>query len=240
MQPDCPVHSGRPSGKVCTMVEMPPFSYLCGEGESSSWLTLTDTVLMGEELFETDSWRLSSIAQMQANKRELAVLQRWWNVNPTIDTNGWSREGNTAEGFVLYLYTLYMEKKYSREFYKQMKEKLVNGRAIDGEFFLPSLAKGPVVRDVFITLDTIRTELDVIGIKKIASRLYQVNIDQGSIHSIDFTKTVEGVVAGNLPPAKIHEVRKRLKNIIRLDGNPETLRYAPPWISTFRPEDNLP
>jgi hypothetical protein len=69
---------------------------------------------MGEELFETENWRLSSIAQMQANKCDLAVLQRWWNVDPTADTNGWSREGNAAEGFVLYLYTLYMEKKYNR------------------------------------------------------------------------------------------------------------------------------
>lgn len=108
-----------------------------------------------------------------------------------------------------------------------------------GSFFA-TLIGGPVVSNVFMTLDIIRTsEIGDPAIRKISRRLYQTYIRQGSIHSADFSKTVESVLArANWHPAKIDEIHQRLESIARHVDNLESRKLGFGATNyNFRPED---
>jgi hypothetical protein len=232
-------------GKVCTVVEMPPFSFLSGEGCFDESLTLTDTVLISEELFPTETWRLAAIAFMQANKLDLAVLQRWWQEDVRVESN---RNGNIVEGVMLYGYILYMEKTQGRAFYRQIKENVSSGKRVEAgneSFLLPFFTGGPVIRDVFMILDAIRTpEYGDPAIKQIMRQLYQVYVSKGTIGPAEFVKVVKtAVMDANWPPAKTDEIRNQLENIVKDMHVIATRKLKPAsniTIYTFRPEDWLP
>jgi hypothetical protein len=220
---NCSTPDTAQSEKICTIVEIPPFSFLTGEGGINKSLTLTDAVLVTEDLFFTGTWPSVTFTDMQANKRDMAVLQRWWPEDITV--SGWLQESDISESLMLYLYALYMEKTRGRGFYEQVKDNLLSGKgATYGEFFLPSLTGGEVARDIFMTLDMIRTSNHGDpAIKKIMSRFHQIYVYQGGIQSKDFAKVVEGVVAGmDRQPANSDEIRRKLKSIAKHVDNPET------------------
>lgn len=231
------------SAKICTVVEIPPFAFLNNEEGS---LTLTDAVLVTEDLFAAATWRLAILADMQANKRDMAVLQRWWPEDITTHTNGWVQDGDITKGVLLYLYTIYMDKTRNCEFYEHVKENLLSDKgATSGEYYLPLLTGGPIVRDVFMTMDMVRTsKLDDPAIKKIANRLYQVYVCEGSISLAEFIKVIETETVGmDRSSAKIAKIRHQLQIIAKDVDNPETqkLVHGFPMINfTFRPEDWLP
>ncbi len=243
-QSNCSVDScAGQSGKICTVVEIPPFAFL-NNGEGS--LTLTDTVLVTEELFETVTWHWAIFSKMQANKRDMAVLQRWWPEEITTHSNGWLQDGDITKGVLLYLYTMYMEKIRSGGFHERVKENLFSGQgATDVEYCLPSFTGGPIVRDIFMTLDMIRTsKFDDPAIRKIVNRLYQVYVYKGNVNLTEFTKAIEAVISSSdLQSERIYEIRQRLKSIAKHVDNPETQRlmHKLSMINyTFRPEDWLP
>jgi hypothetical protein len=240
LQPDCPAAPDvQPSGKIGTVVEIPPFSFLTEEEELDERLALTDTILISEHIFPTETWRLANIADIQANHLDMAVLQLWWPEDITMGVDG--RDGNISEGLALYLYTLYMEKKRGRGYYEQVKENVLSGSGVtNGKFIQPLWAKGPVVRNVFMTLDMIRaSELGDPAIQKILHLLYQTYISQGSIRSTDFSKTVDGVLArANWHPAKTDEINQRLESIAGHVDHLESRKLGFGAANyTFRPED---
>lgn len=231
------------SGKVCTVVEIPPFAFLNNEEGS---VTLTDTVVLTEDLFFTPTWHWTPLLTMQANKGNRAVLQRWWQEDITIHTNGWMQNGDITKGVLIYLYALYIEKTRNQELYEHMKENLLsNEGATEGETFLPSLIKGPIVRDVFMTLDMIgATKVGEQAIRKIVNKLYRVYANEGRINQADFILAIEAETGSlNLSPNKVGQIHGLLKGITMHGNNPETwkmIHNASINNYTFRPEDWLP
>ena len=243
LQQDCHADTDiAPSGKICTVVEMPMFCFITEEGERFDNLALTDTVLVTENHFKSDKWRLAMVSEAQASKLDFAVQQRWWQDDLTVSN---IRNGNIAEGLMIYLYTLYGEKTRGSGFYDTIKHILLTK---GGEEFRvlepPILLWGPVVRDVFMTLDAIRTsEGGDLAVKNIARQLYQVHIRKGNIEPADFTQAVEAVLSGaDWPQEKSSEIRWQTGNIARHYDNPAIRKLKPRFAVTFfffYPEEGL-
>lgn len=229
--------------KNSILVEMPPFSFLSDNFVSDN-IALPNCIAISEELFETVKWRMSSISEMQQNKRDLAVIQYWWQENITGTQVFY--HGNIPEGIILFLFTLYREKVYQPGFYQQIKENLSTGKAVDsGYSLLPSLTGGPVVRDVFLILDAINnSKQGDEKIKTVLQQLYYIYQSKKQINATDFTEVIHRVSADidcSVSKKKaIHHWVKAISKNIDIIENEELRAVFPISLFTFRPEEWLP
>jgi hypothetical protein len=196
------------SGKICTIVETPQFFAPFYDGQHVS-VALTDTVLIIEDVFGLDEMFLED-AKMGLG--EIGLLQRWWQ--DLVEVCG-CRQGNITEGLVLYLHILYAEKIYGHGYYEQAKQNLQNE---DGRLWRNvTVFEGPVVRDVFMTLDCIRTSaLGDPAIKQIMRDLYQRYTSKGRIDPEDFAAAVKVLLLeADWPEENTVEVLQRLDRIVQ-------------------------
>lgn len=210
------------AGRKYIVAEMPPFFFYTMEGRPAKNLTLTDTVVVSEAYFRSSNQRLATQADMRGQKRDMAVLQRWWKED--IISNADARVGTIAEGSMLYSYVLLLEKTRGRAFYEYVKKELLKGgRSVGGEESkLALLVAGPVVRDVFMVLDAVRTAEDgETAVRETLSRLYPVYAGQGKVDPADFSAVVETVLREKeWPQGKRQEIRLRLESIAQYAANP--------------------
>ncbi|SMD15835.1 ABC transporter permease [Sporomusa malonica] len=214
--------------KLLTVIEMPTFFSYSETGESSRILTLTNSVLFSENYFRTGKHLFAFLDDIQANKGDLAVLQRWWQEDITR-MYGWDRDGNISESIMLYLHTLYNEKKHGPAYYAQVKENLLaavstsNG---EGDFTRPSLIGGSVAKDVFMILDTIRNfQFGNTAIRDVICSLYTVYCSQKEIQPDEFANIIERIlIKHDCPQEKRAEIYRRLDNITRRANDPNAWR----------------
>jgi hypothetical protein len=223
-----------PAGKTGTVVEIPSFfSFM-----ESQDLLLTDTVLLLENYFRVSRRSIALVAEMQANKRDLAILQRWWAENPV--RYEWERDGQIGEGLLLYFATLGLEKRWGRDFYKVLKGNYFK------ELTLPILTGGPVVREVFAIMKTLRDrQTSDLVIKQLTGRLYRIYSRQRRIDPGDFSREVEtALTQRDIPKARIDEIRRRLFQLDQEARKPERrlirLKYSLPLTIVFNQEEWVP
>jgi hypothetical protein len=232
---------GVPTAKTGTVVEIPPFfSFMEAED-----LLLTDTVWLTENYFRIGRGSLALVAEMQANKRDLAILQRWWGEDPI--RNDWRRDGQIGESLMLYFYVLGFEKRWGRDFYEAIKAYLLLGNSFNyGTVTLPGVTGGPVVRDVFAIMDALRySRSNDAAIKQMIGSLYRLHECQGQIGSGDFGKAVEAALTqGDYPIARATEIRSRLCRLDREARNSERrrirLEYSLPVTIVFNQDEWVP
>jgi hypothetical protein len=212
-----------PVVKAGTVVETPSFFSFTEDGCMTKDLFLTDTVLLTEDYFRVGNRSLALVAEMQANKRDLAILQRWWQEDLT--RYSWDCDGDIGEGLMLYCYTLGLEKRWGRGFYEAVKANLRNNSNFMA-FTLPEVTGGPLVRDVFTIMDALRgSGSDDSAIKQMIGQLYRLYVCQGRIKPSDFTKEVEMTLAqGEHHIARAMEIRRRLRRLEREVRNQERRR----------------
>ena len=236
---------GAPSAKLYTVVEIPTFfAYTKADYSDDDDfifnLTLTDTVLISEYHFRGDKWRWSFKSDIQANKYNMAVLQRWWQEDITV--MGEYCDGNITESLMYYLAALYAEKTWGRMFYEQAKQSLLTKTKTDlKQFAFPFAAGGPVVRDVFMTMDTIRSELGDLAIKKIMRELYAVYIRKRTIDPTDFSQVVETATArADWPQEKREEIHRLFETIAQQSNELQKRKIkSTGTIFEFNPEEWL-
>lgn len=209
-----------PQGKTCTVVEI-PFKFV-SDWEGDADITLVNTVLVNDEDFQSSLHWLAAIygvTDAQVSGRDVAIL-RCWGQDGSV--SGYDGEGDIIDGLGLYLHTLYTEKTQGHVYYEQLKQQLLveDGKDIGN---IPSMIKGPVVRDVFMVLDVIRTsDLNNLYIKRIMHENYQIYARKNHIDSTDFVKIVEAVLSGmDCSPERSDEIHRRLESITQRTNDPE-------------------
>ncbi len=231
------------SGKTCTVLELPALAFLAGNEEFGRDLSLTDTILISEDLFQAGKWRLAAAAMMQDNKRSMAVLQRWLQEDLTV--GGSYYNGSICEGLMLYLFALQAADNGGREFFDSIKLNLQAGKGADsGEFYLPRMASGPVIRDVFLLFEAMRAaDSGTVVLKQVTQRLYAVYIQKRTISASDFAGVIQTVLAGTDWPSRQTElIRQYLRNIAKHDSpeNRGLKQGIQVTLFPFRPEEWLP
>jgi hypothetical protein len=205
-----------------SLVEIPPFLLFSQDGRSLKNLTLTDTVTVSENYFNNPSHTLAFLDTVQENKLHAAILQRFWqqDFSQTITNNE-----DINDSIFLYLYLFGLEKNHSPEFYLEAKKSAAaGGKSIVEDFRMPFLLLTHTTREVFLTLDTLRTEFGEHAIKKIMRRLYSIKKQEGRVQATDFTKAVESVLASSgILPEKEAEIKERLQAIELLATIPKEI-----------------
>jgi len=199
------------SDKTCTIIEVPSMFSLNGE---DSDVTLANTVVVEDLGFQSPLLSLLvalGFVKPSTSHFELAAL-RSWGQDRTV--SGYCSNGNIVDGLGLFLHAIYNETTYGCAYYEQVKQNVLTDDGIGMEG-IPSLLKGPVVREVFMILDTIRSiKSGDVAIKKIVSEGYQICIAKNKIDATDFTQIVEGVLVSiDCPQEKVDEIHNRLGNI---------------------------
>lgn len=235
------------AAKKYTVVEVPSSLFLTADGTSIKDLALTDTILLSENYFRSKQRRFAVLADIQSFKCDYAVLQRWLQEDMTCD--GARHNGSISEGLMLYLLSIFEEEKRGTVFYEQIKQNLLTAKSTDDgqdQFILPSLTGGPIVRDVFMILDAIRTSEwgGDPALKSIVHNLYQVYVRKRAIESTDFTEAVEALmVQQRCPQDEAEDIRQRLENISKNMNDQEYYMLKPTvgvTIMAFCPEEWAP
>jgi hypothetical protein len=220
-----------------TLVELPPCFFCTDDGVPVKSLTLTNAIVLSENLFRKNVWHLDFLDGIRTNKLAIAVLQRWWQADITgIDD---SRHGDITESLMLYLYALYVDKNQQPGFYDQVKQNLLTGERTgngEGDFIRPDLIGGDVVRDVFLTLDDIRnTQQGESELQAMMQRFYELTAQTGTVNPDDFAQSVEAVlVKGNASAEQTADIRQRLASITQ-QVNEDAMRQlnAEPSLALF-------
>lgn len=217
-------------GSNFTVIEIPPFLLFSEDGEPLKNLTLTDSVVLSENYFKTDNLSLGFLNTIQANKRDMAVLQRWWQEDLSEEDMIIEGYGNSSIGSSLsyYLYVIGLEKIRIPEFYIQAKQNIeTQQRLLIDDYCLPLLPISPVAREIYPVLDTLRTELGDQALRKVLRNLYRLYVRQGNIQATDFSQTIEMALAASvLAPEEQADIRMHLRNIERLTASPEVFEAA--------------
>jgi hypothetical protein len=242
-QPNRDIVAKRFHSKQCTVVEVPPFFNCTEDGDAVRNVTLTDTILLTENFFRTEKKWPAFLTTIQANKRDLAVLQRWWPEDPTRDC--WKREGSISEGLMLYFYSMWLEKRFEKDFFPKVRQNLKTGNSNYDQFTLPFVAGGPVIRDVFTVLDLLRTaDSNATQFSQTVRRLYQVYRQKKSVSAPKWTQVVEATLQkGNYPATAKAKIKGRLKRITQRLREPEHRKMKlliSTTIFTFNQEEWLP
>jgi hypothetical protein len=222
-----PVKSG-------TLVEIPQFfSFM-----ETKDLLLTDSVSLLENYFRVSRRSLALVAEMEATKRDLAILQRWWAENPV--QYDWERDGQIGESLLLYFAALGLEKRWGRDFYQDVK----------GNYFkestLPGFTGGPVVREVIAIMKTLRDrQTSDLAMKQLTGRLYRIYRRQGWIDPDDFSREVETVLTQrDIPKARVDEIRRHLERLAQEARKPERrlikINYSLPVTIVFNQDEWVP
>ena len=207
--------------KTCTVVEVPHELMF-------SDVTLTDTILVNDTEFESfmERWmEIFGTTDLTDAVHSTDALQ-YWGQDAVV--NGYSK-GNIIDGMGCYLQTLYLEKTRGPVYYEQVKQALlIEERDNRGRTLLFS---GPVVRDVFMVLDAIRTsELGDSAIQQIMRELYQVGTRKRTIDPADFSRAVKAVLAEtNWPQARYDEINWRLESIKANITSPDSEKLSWKW-----------
>ena len=217
------------------VIEIPPFLLFSEDGEPRKNLTLTDSIVLSENYFKTDNLTLDFLNKIQTNKRDMAVLQRWWqeDLSEEMGLDGYG-DKSIYSSLSYYLYIVGLEKTRAPESYtlarkniaesytlaKQNKETGQKQVLID-DFCMPWLPISPVTQEIFPILDTLRTELGEQTLKEVTRNLYHIYTTHGNIHAADFSQTIEtALTASSLSPEKQAEIQMHLRNIEQLTAQP--------------------
>jgi hypothetical protein len=212
--------------EMYTLVEIPPFLLFSDCGHPLKNLTLTDTIVLSENYFTTRH-TLDFLNQIQDNKRDIAVLQRWWQEDLTEDLNTekWGN-GKLTNSISYYLYILGLEKTRAPESYLDARQNVINGqKELLYDFCMPSLPISPMTREVFLVLDTLRTELGDQALKKVLRPLYRLYKTQGTLEADQFSQAI-ALVLPDIPPEKQAEIQEHLKNIASLSSTPSAIKAS--------------
>lgn len=227
-----------------TIVEIPPFLLYSEDGQPRKNLTLTDTIALSENYFKTKNHTLDFLNEIRNYKRDIAVLQSLWQEDLTdnMDMQQWG-SGNLNNSLGYYLYIVGLEKSRLPECYSEARQNIMTGNSVllDG-FCLPYLSLNPVTKEVFLVLDTIRTELGEQTLKKVIHPLYSRYKTKGSLQAAYFSQTVTNVLRTSaLSPEKQAEIQKQLLIIEELTEQPTTIKASPSrTLFSFDLEEYLP
>ncbi len=232
-----------PTDKNTTIIEIPPTLLVSKDGESRKDLTLTDSILLSENYFKSDDLAFDFLNQIQANKRDIAVLQRWWQEDLSGGPLDTDPANNICSSLSYYLYILGLEKTRSPEFYTLAKQNIQSqNRVLIDDFSMPWLPVSSINREVFSVLDILRTECGDQYLKKVIRDLYHIYTQQGYISVDDFSKTIDSELADSaLSLEKQTEVRKHLSIIKQITANHEPINVTPSMTQfAFDLEEYLP
>jgi hypothetical protein len=229
-QPYATVDSGAgQSGKISAVVEMPRF--LLSQSDN---IAFPDTVLIREDYFKSSARRPTNTGNSIINFfhalfnlaggviRDSAIFQRWWQ----DDFIGSRFHGdNIANGLLVYLHALYAEQTEGREFYDALRNLFFPGKSSSDGL----MKRGPVVREVFMTLEALRRAgIAEPAFKKLTRSLYQVYLQNKDIRPVDFAAAVETALASvEYSREKAEPIRRRLSTITRLIQDPGSRELEP-------------
>lgn len=232
-----------PNDKNVTIIEIPPTLLVSTDGESRKDLTLTDSILLSENYFKSDDLAFDFLNQIQANKRDIAVLQRWWQEDLSGGPDDTDPANNICSSLSYYLYILGLEKTRSPEFYTLAKQNIQSqSHVLLDDFCMPWLPVSSINREVFSVLDMLRTECGDQYLKKVIRDLYYIYTQQGYISADDFSKTIGSELTDSaISPEKQAEVRKNLSSIKQITASHEPIKVTPSMTQfTFDLEEYLP
>jgi hypothetical protein len=185
------------------------------------------------------------VAEMQANKCDLAILQRWWGEDPI--RYDWEHDGQISESLLLYFYVVGLEKRWGVHFYEVAKKYILSRKSDDYKTVtLPILNRGPVLSDVFTIMDALRQPgCDDRLVRRMIARLYHIYDCRGRIGPGDFSIAVEKVLTqGDYPVAEMAAIRRRLHRLARETRNSERQRislwYSLPATIVFNQDEWVP
>lgn len=152
-------------------------------------LGLIDAVPMPEAIFVTKAllspWWSRPTGHVLSEAR---VLNLWWpNCFSEVD-------GDIADGFALYMYSLYKEEKHGKQFYENARAYWLayNDNSPDNGEMLDR--RGRVVREVFILMDTIRrSNLGDDGVREVLRSVHASYRDKRALHITDITAALERI-----------------------------------------------
>jgi hypothetical protein len=202
-----------------TIVEIPSFLLCSEERQPLKNLTLTDSILLGENYFKPGGYAFDWLSEIQETKRDIAVLQRWWQEDfPAV----FAGNNNIQNSLSYYLFAIGLEKTHMPAAYLEAKQNITTGkRNLIESFTMPFLTLSPLTREVFLVLDTIRSELGEESLKIITRRLYHQYEHQGTIQADNFSAAVNTVLlSSSLAPEKQEEIQNHLVNIKKLTTTP--------------------
>jgi hypothetical protein len=208
-----------------TILEVPAFLLSSKDGNMLKNLVLTDTIALSENYFNTTKHTAGLFDKDQKNKRDIAVLQHWWQEDFGYDIarDKWGN-GTIAEGLSFYLYIESLEKTKRTDAYLQARQDILTGnKALLADSTMPTLSISPVTRQVFFVLDALRTELGNEAVKQIIQPLYRQYELSGNIEPISFIQKVEMLLAANACSQDVQRtVKQHLLTIEELATAPVT------------------
>jgi hypothetical protein len=229
---------GVAAGKIGTVVEIPVCFTYTDDGRAVKDLFLKDTVALTENYFRVGKRSLGIVAEMQANKRDFAILQRWWPEDPTRDE--WKYDGQISESLMLYCATLGLEKRWGAALAKVYREKYFE------LITMPSFGGGPIVRDVFTIIDALRRSPSAgPEVHRMLGRLYQIYNCRGQVRPADLRREAEKFVKNyDYAPIQVREMRRCLRRLARNARNHAGQRikldYCLPLTIVFNQEEWVP
>lgn len=202
-----------------TLVEIPAFLLFSEDRQPVKDLTLTDSILLSENYFKSGGYFVDWLNDIQENKRDIAILQHWWQEDFSA---AFASNNNIKNSLSYYLFAVGLEKTRMPGAYQEARQNVTTGkRNLIENFTMPFLTLSPLTREVFLVLDTIRSELGEESLKKVTRLIYHQYEYLGTIRADDFSAAVNTVLAASSLPAEKHEeIQNRLANIEKLTTTP--------------------